>query len=106
MMVIPLKWFPWLILIVGIVVMVGGEAGTGLIMTAIGAAWLFLRSRSKQKNAQSSAGSRNQAPPPVRPTGSTNSTAQTDQRAAFCPSCGARVDSNAAYCVSCGHKLS
>lgn len=106
MMVIPLKWFPWLILIVGIVVMVEGEAGTGLIMAAIGAVWLFLRSRSKQKSAQSSAGSHNQAPPPVQRTNNTNSTAQTNQRAAFCPSCGARVSGDAAYCVSCGHKLS
>lgn len=106
MMVIPLKWFPWLILIVGIVVMAEGEVGTGIIMAAIGIVWLFLRSRSKQNNTESSAGSHNQAPPPVQRTNNTNSTAQTDQRAAFCPSCGARVSGDAAYCVSCGHKLS
>lgn len=106
MMVIPLKWFPWLMLIVGIMVVAGGEAGTGLIMAAIGAVWLFLRSRSKQKSAQSSAGSHNQVPPPVQRTNNTNSAAQTNQRAAFCPSCGARVSGDAAYCMSCGHKLS
>lgn len=102
MIFIPIKWFPWLCVIVGVMVVAGGEVGTGLILTAIGAVWLSLRSQSKKKDGQSSTRS-HQVSPPVKPTDA--NTIQTNQRVAHCPTCGARVDSGAVYCDSCGHKL-
>jgi len=44
MMVIPMKWMPWLLLGCGAYVAFGeGQVGTGLIMAAIGGAWLYFK---------------------------------------------------------------
>lgn len=112
MMVIPMKWFPWLILIVGVITLAGGEAETGFVMVAVGGIWLFLRSQSKNKG---SAGSSSQSapsagtidPPPKQPsqTVQTGQGPQAKQHVSFCPVCGARANSGAAFCMSCGTKL-
>ena len=45
MMVIPMKWMPFLLTFTGIVTLVSGEVdvSAGLVMTAIGGIWLFFK---------------------------------------------------------------
>ena len=114
MMVIPLKWLPWLILIVGLITLAGGEAETGLVMIAVGGVWLFLRNLGKNKsnentaqNSQSAPSARTSTPQATQPsqTAQTRQDTQTEQRVSFCPVCGARADSGATFCTSCGTKL-
>ena len=105
MMVIPLKWLPWLLVIGGIALIADGET-EGVIALIIGVVWLILRSPSKGSTSQSASSAK---------TATTQITTQTKQPSqqpkqtvqsdAVCPVCGTHADNGVIFCPNCGTKL-
>ena len=114
MVVVPVKWLPYLLIFTGVYGLVSGDqefsTGTSLFFIVIGAIWLYLKhgARPAASPAKSTVG----IAAPVAPssgevgTDSPKTPAPSSDSTRYCPCCGAAcADPNSVYCSSCGTKL-
>lgn len=104
----------WICIIIGIVLVMGGEPSFGVVWLIIGIVWLIIKRKLKQKEAEAQTSQARQLQQPqqtqqsVQPqpemTANTNNTPPV-QSAAFCTNCGTRVKNDALFCSNCGTKL-
>lgn len=125
MIVFPLKWLPYLLVIGGIGSIASGEAtGWGIVLLFIGAIWIYLSKKPKgvasntasqsktanapAYNAPAQSATPNQSTAAYKAPVQAAATHQTPINAGatnICPSCKTTVPDDMFFCTNCGTKL-
>ena len=104
MVVFPLKWLPYLLVIGGLYGVISGEeVGFGIVALVVGGIWLFLKHSNGSSSSRSSSSSSTSGP-----SSPSNNTAVTKAESkAICPNpeCHHSNPPEALYCEHCGTKL-
>ncbi len=112
MFVVPLKWLPYLFVIVGVYCLITEDQDLGiggsLVILAIGVVWLCLQYGKKNK---STAAAQTQVPVQTAAVNAAAAPAAQQQSSPvhgaknFCTRCGTKIAQNDKFCPSCGKAL-
>ena len=115
MIIVPVKWLPYLLVFSGLYAMLGGEdfgsRFTGLLLLVAGGIWIYYRRKGKSNPSEPTV-NENKPSPDITKTSvqksqltlNTGSMKETPKR--ICPNCGHSNLCDSIYCEECGERLS
>jgi hypothetical protein len=100
--IFPLKWLPWLLLIGGLVTLFSGESTfLSIVLMIVGGIWAYSQVSGNKKRVSSNSSNYS--------TGvnynSTQSTYKTADTSTQCPNCRNIVSNEMSFCSKCGTRL-
>jgi len=106
MFVFPIKWLPYLLIVVGVICLFTGEIDVVpcIIMIAVGVIWLYLKNGGTINIPTNNMGKggNNSTRSNTRSNGSSNTRNSVSYR---CENCGNTIGKDTVYCPNCGHKV-
>lgn len=114
MLVFPLKWLPYLMVIAGIAFLFSGEDFIwGILLIAAGGFWIYKRYKNKSNNNSNNSNNNNNNNfnsfnniPAERTYTSVNEPKKdTGSTVVFCDNCGSKLVEGASFCSECGKRL-
>lgn len=104
MIIYPVKWIPYMLIIggIGMIILGEGDFAWNLFVAGVGVAWLVIKKKFFNKPAQNNTSSMNYT---QTSTNQMNYGEEPKPAIKFCTSCGAKVQSNDKFCMNCGNKL-
>ena len=105
MIIYPVKWIPYMLIVggIGMILLGEGDFAWNLFLVGLGVAWLVIKKKFFDKPTQSNQSNVNNYTQTTTNQMNFGAGAKTVNN--FCTSCGAKLQSGDKFCMNCGKKL-